>query len=427
MDGGHDNDLLALTGPDTPGGAFLRRYWQPVALCREIESGAPIPVKILGEDLVLFRDESGRLGLLGLHCPHRCADLSYGRIEGGGIRCLYHGWLFDVAGRCLETPAEPAGSSLKDAIRHTSYPCHEAAGAVFAYLGPGAPPLFPEFHFITAPAPQVHQSKVYQHCNYLQANEGNIDPVHLSFLHSSVQPLVERKGDYGTFTESLFKDNRPSIEIERTRFGVRIFARRLMEDGKAYLRVTNYVVPNLSFFPGSDQAYGEGGYTVHWHVPADDESNWRFEFYFHAKKPLDKEQMRARVAGEKGEGFALVRNAGNRFGQDRTEMANDTYTGMGKLFVCHDAFAVESPGAIHDRSREHLGSTDVAITAARRMMSEAIEGLAAGDAPPLDLRAPADNAFNDIIVLSRVVDAGEDPRTHCAAIIDGEDFHGRKG
>jgi phenylpropionate dioxygenase-like ring-hydroxylating dioxygenase large terminal subunit len=370
MAGGHDNDLLARTGSDTPGGAFLRRYWQPVALSTDIENGTPMPVKVMGENLVLFRDETGRLGLLGLNCSHRCADLSYGRIEDGGIRCLYHGWLYDVTGRCLETPAEPPDSRLKDAIQHLSYPCHEAAGVIFAYLGPGEPPLFPDFHFIVAAPSQVHQSKVHQRCNYLQAHEGNIDPAHLSFLHSSVQPLAERKGDYGTFTASLFDDNRPQLEVERTRFGVRIFARRMMADGKAYLRITNYVVPNLSFFPGSDQGHGEGGYTVHWHVPIDDETNWRFEFYYHAKAPLDKEQMRARVKDEIGQDFTPIRNAGNRYLQDRDEMRDGTFTGMGKAFVCHDAYAVESPGAIHDRGRENLGTTDVAIATARRVMTE---------------------------------------------------------
>jgi len=423
MGNGYDNDLLTLTGPNAPAGDLLRRYWQPVALREEIKNGVPIPVKLLGEDLVLFRDESGQLGLLGLHCSHRCADLSYGRIENGGLRCLYHGWLYDVAGRCIETPGEPANSLLKETIRHTSYPCHEAAGTIFAYLGPDEPPLFPKYHFITAKSSQVYQSKVYQRCNYLQANEGNIDPVHLSFLHSFKRPIADRKGDYGAAQASVIKDNRPNIEIERTRFGLRIFTRRHMGGGKTYLRVTNYVVPNLSFFAGNDQSYGEGGYTVHWHVPIDDESHWRFEFYYHSAKPLDKNGMRARARMGIGEHFLPLRNAENRYLQDREEMKETSYSGMGESFVCHDTFAVESPGAIHDRSRESLGTTDIAITAARRIMADAIQKLAKGDPPPLDLRVPDENAFSDIIVLSRVIDDGEDSKAHCAAIIEGKNFH----
>ena len=131
------NDLLTRTSPGTPGGSLLRRYWQPVALAEELPpGGAPLPVTLLGENLVLFRDDAGRPGLLGLHCPHRGADLSYGRLEGGGLRCLYHGWLFDVAGHCLEQPGEPQGSTFKDKIWHTAYPCQEAGEMILAYLGP---------------------------------------------------------------------------------------------------------------------------------------------------------------------------------------------------------------------------------------------------------------------------------------------------
>ena len=138
------NDLLTQTGPSTPGGDLLRRYWQPAALAEELPpGGAPLPVRILGEDLVLFRDDAGRPGLLGLHCSHRAADLSYGRVENGGLRCLYHGWLYDVRGRCLEQPGEPAGSTFKDRISHPAYPCQEAGGIVFTYMGPGEPPLLP--------------------------------------------------------------------------------------------------------------------------------------------------------------------------------------------------------------------------------------------------------------------------------------------
>src|SRR5918998_4234543 len=146
------NALLTQTGPGTPGGDLMRRYWQPVALAEEQPAGgAPLPVRLLGEDLVLFRDEQGRPGLLGLHCPHRGADLSYGRLEDGGLRCLYHGWLFDVGGRCLEQAGEPAGSTFKDRVRQRAYPCQEAGDLIFAYLGPGTPPLLPAYSALQAP------------------------------------------------------------------------------------------------------------------------------------------------------------------------------------------------------------------------------------------------------------------------------------
>src|SRR5438552_7150347 len=145
-----ENDLLTQTDRGTPCGELMRRYWQPVALSEELRS-APLAVRILGEDLVLFRDDKGRPGLLEIHCSHRGADLSYGRVEDGGIRCLYHGWLYDVEGHCLEQPAEPPESSFHTKIRLLSYPCKEIAGVIFAYLGAGEPPAFPMYEPFTVP------------------------------------------------------------------------------------------------------------------------------------------------------------------------------------------------------------------------------------------------------------------------------------
>jgi phenylpropionate dioxygenase-like ring-hydroxylating dioxygenase large terminal subunit len=144
------NEALTRTGPGTPGGALLRRYWQPIALAREMPPGAPpLSVDVMGEELVLFRDDQGRLGLLDRHCCHRGTDLSYGRLECGGLRCLYHGWLYDVNGRCLEQPGEPATSTFKDRVRQPAYAVVERGGAFFAYLGGGEPPEFPDYDFFT--------------------------------------------------------------------------------------------------------------------------------------------------------------------------------------------------------------------------------------------------------------------------------------
>src|SRR5213593_3720368 len=157
-----ENNLLTQTAPKTPCGELLRRYWQPVALSEELpKGGAPLKVRILGEDLVLFRDDQDRPGLLGLHCSHRGTDLSYGRIEDGGLRCLYHGWLYDICGRVLEQPGEPGGGEHRDQIRQLAYPCQEAGGAVFTYMGPGEPPLFPDYDFLNASSEHVYVAKVF--------------------------------------------------------------------------------------------------------------------------------------------------------------------------------------------------------------------------------------------------------------------------
>ncbi len=145
----HDNDLVTRVGPGTPAGEFMRRYWQPVALADELPSGGrPLAVRLLGEDLALFRDDRNRIGLLGIHCAHRGADLSYGRIENGGLRCLYHGWLYDTNGRCLEQPGEPEGSRFQDKIRQKSFPCREVGGLILTYMGLGQPPPIPPFEFL---------------------------------------------------------------------------------------------------------------------------------------------------------------------------------------------------------------------------------------------------------------------------------------
>ncbi|MDA0241070.1 MAG: Rieske 2Fe-2S domain-containing protein, partial [Proteobacteria bacterium] len=146
------NEMMTRVGPDTPGGALMRRYWQPAGLTEELDGErAAKAVRLLGEDLVLFRDDQGRYGLVGRQCPHRGVDLAFGRLEDGGLRCPFHGWLFDVKGRCLEQPAEPAGSTFHTKIKHTAYPCRERNGIIFAHMGPGDPPPFPEYDCLTAP------------------------------------------------------------------------------------------------------------------------------------------------------------------------------------------------------------------------------------------------------------------------------------
>ena len=422
-----ENALLTETGPGTPGGDLLRRYWQPVALSTDIAE-QPIAVRVMGEDLVLFRDgaERGRPGLLGLYCPHRGVDLSYGRIEDGGLRCLYHGWLFDIGGRCLAQPAEPEESRYKDEIRHKSYPCREAAGAIFAYMGPGEPPLFPAFHFLAAPDAHVYQNKLYHACNYLQANEGNIDPAHLSYLHRFREPLADRAAAYRAEQQAIIDDARPRIEIERTRYGLRIYTQRRTNAGKKHVRVTNFVLPNLSFFSGQEQRHGEGGYSVHWHVPIDDVSHWRYEFYYHARHALDKAGMAQRAAAEIDERYRPFRHAGNRYRQDRASMGH-AFAGLGPYFAAHDLFAVQTPGAILDRTREHLASTDIAVVTARRQLLEAMAGLRRGEDPPLVLRSANENVFNDLLVRTLLLEPEQDHRALCAEAIGAGDYHAPPG
>jgi phthalate 4,5-dioxygenase oxygenase subunit len=408
-----ENQLLTQTGPGTPAGETLRRYWQPVCLAEELPPGGPpLSVTILGENLALFRDDKGRPGLLGIHCSHRGTDLSYGRVENGGLRCLYHGWLYDVHGRCLEQPGEPGGGAQRDAIHHLSYPCTEAGGVVFAYMGPDRPPLLPNYDFLQAPPDRLYVSKIFHECNYMQANEGNIDPVHLSFLHRFLEKRDEMytgvRGAGESHYNLVARNIAPTIDVELVDFGVRIYTVRTLEHGKKYLRVSYFILPNLSAFPGQT---GGGGYSVNWHVPIDDRHHWKYTFVYSAKSPLQKDAV-SRERSELSSDYRLVRNEANRYLQDRQAMKTHTYAGMGTGFQAHDAFATASQGAIQDRSSEHLVSSDKAIVAARKLLEKAIKDVQAGRQPPHVIRLPEVNRFPDLLVVSDMIAEDSDWKTY---------------
>jgi phenylpropionate dioxygenase-like ring-hydroxylating dioxygenase large terminal subunit len=408
-----ENDLVTQTGPGTPGGAFMRKYWHPIALTSELPpGGAPKPVRILSEDLVLFRDDAGRAGLLGLLCAHRCTDLSYGRVENGGLRCLYHGWLFDIAGRVLEMPAEPPESTYKDKVRHLAYPCIERGGVIFAYLGTDEPPLLPNYEFFNYSEEHRLLTRTFLNCNWLQSLEGEIDPSHLSYLHVPVGKVDTRPVPGGTVpADQLYKvDSAPKLEVERTHYGMRNFSVRRAGPDKRYLRITNYILPHMAAIIGNEGRIGEG-YSVHWHVPVDDVTHMRIDFVFNRHHAPNKEFSEATMAGEiRPDGF-LVRNAANRYLQDRDEMKTKTFSGMGPYFPAQDAFATETPGPIHDRTREHLATSDVCITTARRLLIDAIRGVQKGETPPHVVRSEADNDMSDIAVISAIIPDSVDYRT----------------
>lgn len=408
-----EQELLTRTGPGTPCGDLMRRHWQPAALSEELPpGGAPLSIRLLGEELVLFRDEQGRPGLLGLHCSHRGADLSYGRLEDGGIRCIYHGWLYDVHGRCLEQPGEPAGSTFHERIRHPAYPCHEQAGVVFAYLGPGEPPLVPNYEFLCAPADHVVTTKLLHECNYLQANEGNLDLSHLTFLHytarnrgigggpdgaSGIAEVPPGEGIHGGGAA-------PGVEYadaELTPCGLRSYkVRRDVGEDRYHLYLTEFVLPNLTAFPGPGR--GQEGYGVNWHVPIDDTHHWKYTFTVTRHRPVNFEGLGVDYlnrysgtndASTRTSDYRPVANRANRYLQERGTMKTECYTGMGFNFVLHDLWATESQGPIQDRTREHLGAMDRVVTVGRKVLMKAIMDLQEGKEPANIIRDPARNEF----------------------------------
>ncbi len=374
------NELVTQTGPGTPGGNLMRRYWQPVLLAEELPpGGAPIPVRLLGEDLVAFRDEQGQPGLLRLHCSHRGADLSYGRLEDGGLRCIYHGWLYDIRGHCLEQPGEPAGSTFHEKIRHPAYPCIEQARTIFAYLGPGDPPLLPGFGFLTAGEGHVVATKLFSECNYVQGNEGNIDSVHLSFVHRRMSSVGPGHSEHRWFDD---------VETDEFACGIRVFWVR------KFARMT-YVHPNVFIMPNAS-AIGGGsngnGYSVNWHVPIDDERHWKYTYIYRTDETLEASAVRGGRTPMTAD-FHPIPNKANRYLQDRALMADIVYSGIPiEYFQAHDLCVTEGQ-TILDRTREHLGTSDRPISAMRSMLVRTIKDLEESIEPPGVIRDSSANAF----------------------------------
>jgi phenylpropionate dioxygenase-like ring-hydroxylating dioxygenase large terminal subunit len=377
---------MTRVGPGAPAGKLLRRYWQPVALVDELQGERPVKaVRVCGENLVIFK-EKNRYGLLERQCPHRGADLAYGRLEAGGLRCAFHGWLFDVEGRCLETPAEPASNRMCEHIRQKAYPVVEKSGVLFAYLGEGAAPAFPHFDCFVAPAEYTFAFKGYWDCNWLQALEVGIDPAHASFLHRYFEdedPAASYGRQFrGTPSDSqmpiskvLREFDRPEIRVERTGYGMRLQTLRRMSDAHTHIRVTNVLFPQAFVIPMNAEM------TIsQWHVPVDDTGCYWYSIFTSFGAPVDKETMRSqRLKTYPAPDYRPIHNRDNGWGFDAEEQRKQTFTGMGFDINIHDQWACESQGRIADRTREHLASSDRGIAMYRRLLLDAIRKNEAGE------------------------------------------------
>lgn len=398
------NELVTRVGPGTPCGQLLRQYWQPVALLDEFDPRLdprmgvrPVKaVRVLGQDFVLFRNADGAFGLLDRDCPHRGADLAYGRNEGDGLRCPFHGWKFDITGQCTDTPAEPPGSTLCQRIQQRSYPVVEKAGVLFAWLGEAGaePPPFPALDCFTAPATHSFAFKGLWHCNWLQAFEVGIDPAHASFLHRFFQDesleesygrqfrgasLGELDGQRLPMTKVMREFDQPDISFDAMPYGLRLTALRRINDAITHVRVTNAVFPQTFVIPLSETMT-----ITQMHVPVDDTKNYWYAFFTSFAEPVDKDTMRnQRLATVTLPDYIPKAGRHNDWGFDPAEQQTRTYLGMGESDInVHDQWACESMGAIQDRTREHLGTSDKVIMANRRLLLKAIEAVAAGEPAP---------------------------------------------
>jgi phthalate 4,5-dioxygenase oxygenase subunit len=381
------NDLLTQTGPATPMGAMFRSYWIPALLSEELPENdcAPVRVKLLSESLVAIRDSEGRYGLISEFCAHRGVSLWFGRNEEGGIRCAYHGWKYDVTGQCVDVPSEPAENGFCRRIKLNGYPLVEQGGVLWTYLGePEKQPPLPEFEFSLVPAAQTYTSKRWQECNWLQAMEGGIDSSHVSWLHRgnlNSDPLF--KGAKGN--QYNLSDAKPVFEVVPSDGGLFIGARRNAEEGRYYWRITPWVMPCFTMVPP------RGDHPVHGHfwIPIDDENCWAWSFDYHPVRALSDAELKAMRAG-KGVHVATIpgtyrplANKGNNYLMDRAaQKAGRAFSGIDGIGM-QDASLQESMGAIADRTKENLSSTDNGIVMARMRLTKAALALKdKGTAPP---------------------------------------------
>jgi phthalate 4,5-dioxygenase len=372
---------------------------------------------LLGEDLVAFRDSEGRVGLLDEHCSHRGTSLFFGRNEECGLRCIYHGWKVDVGGNVLDTPAEPAGSTLKDKVRHTAYPCHEAAGIVFAYMGPkNRVPLFPDYEWTRVPLDYLYVTKSLQDCSYLQGLEGECDSSHLSYLHRAFSDAKRGGGD----PDMYGKDGSPELAGVETDYGVRMISCRNPGDGTTYLRVSNFVLPCYGFVPTGGLKGNPEGYTIHAHVPVDDEHSLRFNVFFRRNRPVNAAEKR--LEEEFKPDHTKARNIRNNYLIDREEQRRETFIGVGKSFVIHDSCATETMGPRYDRSKEHLGVGDITVIALRKRLLKVVRGLDRGEEPPHLIRSAEQNDQRQVACIVSKIPATKDPKQFISEALKKEKY-----
>ena len=394
-----DNEVLTRTGASTPMGELFRRFWLPALLSQEVAEpdGPPVRVKLLGEDLVAFRDTDGRVGLLDPRCAHRGAHLFFGRNEACGLRCAYHGWKYDVTGQCVELPTLPPDSRYKETIRLTSYPTREWGDFVWAYLGPPElmPPL-PELEFALVPATHRFVSKKLQQCNWAQSCEGGLDTAHFSFLHmpvaSAADPgsVIRRSSVDADRTRWMRDDPMPEFHIAPHDAGLAIGASRRANGRDLYWRISQFLVPNHAYAPNA--LPGELYHGQTW-VPITDELCWVYCYTWDPERPLteaarDRLRGGASIHAQVDEHWMPLRNRDNDYLIDRVDQKLRTFTGIEGVSE-QDACIQDSQGVIADRTREHLGPTDLAIIQFRRLMLGAARALQGGVEPAAARNAAA--------------------------------------
>jgi phenylpropionate dioxygenase-like ring-hydroxylating dioxygenase large terminal subunit len=392
-----DNEFLTRSGPGTPMGDLLRRFWMPALLSKELpeRDGPPRKIKLLGEDLLAFRDSEGRVGIVEPHCPHRGANLYYGRNEACGLRCAYHGWKFDVEGRCVDLPTSPPESSYKETIRLLAYPTREWADMIWVYMGPRQHmPELPRLEVGLVPAGHRYVSKKWQDCNWVQSVEGALDTSHFSFLHMTLakdgaaaraamaKAAIADQNKPDDRIRWVQNDPRPKFTVLGHDAGLVIGGARRTDGPDLYWRIAQFLMPNHAYTPTAFP--GEINYGQAW-VPVDDTSCWIYTYSWHPDRPFTNAE-RAKFDGgfnvhaEVDERYVPLRNLRNDYLIDRDVQKTQTFTGIVGVSE-QDAAIQDSQGPIQDRTKEHLGPTDLGIVEFRKLLMGAARALGDGKEP----------------------------------------------
>jgi nitrite reductase/ring-hydroxylating ferredoxin subunit len=386
-----DNELLCRVGRGTPMGELIRQYWMPGLPSRELPTpdGPPKKVRLLGEDLVAFRDTCGEVGLLPANCPHRGASLFFGRNEECGLRCAYHGWKFDVGGRCVDMPNEPEESTYKDKVRARAYPCRDVNGVIWVYMGPReTPPPFPTFEVNTLPADQMYPPlMMLEECNWMQALEGDIDSSHIDFVHAKLNPDSKGRGTW-------HRDRRPRLEVLPTDYGACYSARRVWEDQGIYWhRITQFLLPFYTMIAASDPHV----VSARAWVPIDDYHNLQFVMRGRLDRPVTEAECRQvcdpfaawggylEATSDPRTRFYTKANLHNDYLVDYEMQKTELVIGIPFLGNLQDRAMTETMGPIYDRTQEHLGTTDAMVIFARRLLIGAARALAEQGAVPANV------------------------------------------
>jgi len=414
-----ENETLSRSGPGTPVGNLLRRYWTPACLSLELpEPETTVRVRLLGEDLVAFRDTDGVVGLIDEHCPHRGASLYYGRNEECGLRCVYHGWKFDRSGQCVDMPSERR--SFASQITTAAYPTHESGGIVWTYMGPPETMTpFRDFGTESLTPEEVSTTKEFIDCNWVQSLDGDLDGSHISYLHSwsAMADLPDDGTDRPGYPSSQMSarlwmaDRAPRLEVQDEWHGFRYAALRDTPNGHVHARTYAYIIPYGAII--SNIPFNTRQLMI---VPIDDEHTWRYTV---TTQPPNDFSAYTGPAYTVSAGYPYrlnpLRNgivereytAENEYQQDRRAQKSESFTGIPE-FRSHDLMVTESMGPRYDRTREHWGTTDAALIRMHALLLGGAQDVADGKEPPA-LGGTRD--FRSIRAAEKILEPGEDWRT----------------